>query len=65
MFSDLFFTKDFHRGFNHLIENDITPVYNYEFKYDGKLNICKQILFAPRPIFLSLNGKNEYYYFIY
>lgn len=58
MFSDVFFTKDFHCGFNHLVEKGVTPVYNYEFKFDGKINICKNLLFAMRPIFLSLKGNN-------
>lgn len=61
MFSDVFFIKDFHRSFNHFLENDVKPVYNYEFRFNGELNFCKNILLAPKPLFMSLNGK----YFLY
>ena len=57
LFSDVFFTKDFYRGFNSLIKKDGAPIYNYEFKFDGELNACKKLLFATRPIFHSLKGK--------
>ncbi|KAF0751373.1 esterase E4-like isoform X1 [Aphis craccivora] len=56
LFSDVFFTKDFYRGFNDLLKKDKAPIYNYEFKFDGELNACKKLLFATRPIFHSLKG---------
>lgn len=57
MFSDVFFTKDFHRSCKYLLEKDM-PVYNYEFKFDGELNACKKLMFATKPIVLSLKGNN-------
>ncbi|KAL4141630.1 hypothetical protein QTP88_004237 [Uroleucon formosanum] len=56
LFSDVFFTKDYYRSFNNLLKKDGTPIYNYEFKFDGELNACKKLLFATRPIFHSLKG---------
>lgn len=56
MFGDVFFTKDFYRVFNNFVIKDETPVYNYEFKFDGELNACKKLLFATRPVFHSLKG---------
>lgn len=60
MHSDLFIIKDFHRSFHHLLEKDETPVYNYEFKFDGEINTTKNILFATRPT-LRKSLKGEYY----
>ncbi|VVC39815.1 Carboxylesterase type B, conserved site,Carboxylesterase, type B,Carboxylesterase type B [Cinara cedri] len=56
LFSDVFFTKEFPHSFNYLLKKGVTPVYNYEFKFDGELNMCKQLLFATRPLFQSLKG---------
>ncbi|XP_050441252.1 juvenile hormone esterase-like [Adelges cooleyi] len=56
LFSDVFFTKDFHKAFNYLLVKGNTPVYNYEFKFDGEINVCKRLLFATRPKFLKLKG---------
>ncbi|VVC34997.1 Hypothetical protein CINCED_3A002934 [Cinara cedri] len=58
MFSDIFFVKEFHRGFNQLLKQSVTPVYNYEFKFDGDINIFKKLLCFTRPKFLSLKGNN-------
>lgn len=63
MFGDIFFTKDFYRGFNNLLKKNGMPIYNYEFKFDGELNACKKLLFATRPIFHSLKGKVPIIYF--
>jgi hypothetical protein len=41
LYIDGFFSEDFDHGFNHLIYHD-TPVYNYEFKFDEKINLCKK-----------------------
>lgn len=57
MLGHIFFTNDFDRSFKHLLEKDVTPVYNYEFKFDGELNMCKKLMFATRPKLLSLKGK--------
>lgn len=59
MLSDIFFAKDFYRGFDELLKKNVTPVYNYEFKYDGELNVCKKLLFATRPLFNSLKGNEN------
>ncbi|XP_050438553.1 juvenile hormone esterase-like [Adelges cooleyi] len=56
LFSDVFFIKDFHKAFNHLLEKGKTPVYNYEFKFDGEINVFKKLLSATRPEFLKLKG---------
>ncbi|XP_025406381.1 esterase E4-like isoform X2 [Sipha flava] len=56
MLSDVFFIKDFYRGFNHLLKNGQTQVYNYEFKFNGELNACKKLMFATRPNISSLKG---------
>ncbi|XP_050427431.1 juvenile hormone esterase-like isoform X2 [Adelges cooleyi] len=53
---DFFFTKDFHKGFVHLLEKGNTPVYNYEFKIDGEINLCKRNYFSKKPNFLKLKG---------
>jgi bile salt-stimulated lipase len=58
MLSDVFFIKDFYRGFNHLLKNGQTQVYNYEFKFNGELNACKKLMFATRPNISSLKGNN-------
>ncbi|XP_050438029.1 juvenile hormone esterase-like [Adelges cooleyi] len=55
LFTDVFFAKDFYKGFNDLIVEGITPVYNYEFKFDGELN-PKKLFFCTRPKFLTLKG---------
>lgn len=54
--SHIYFTKDFNRGFEHFLEKGITPIYNYEFKFDGELNMCKKLMFATKPKFHSLKG---------
>jgi len=56
LFGDIFFVKDFYRGFEDFLKKDVTPVYNYEFKFDGEINVFRKLLFATRPIFHSLKG---------
>ncbi|XP_029344195.1 esterase FE4-like [Acyrthosiphon pisum] len=56
LYSDVFFTKDFYRGFKSLLKKDGQPIYNYEFKFDGELNAFKKLLFATWPKFHSLKG---------
>jgi len=48
--SDVYFVKDFYRGFDHFLKQNVTPVYIYEFKFDGELNIIKNRIFATRPV---------------
>lgn len=60
MFSDLFFIKDFYRGFEHLFRlGAVTvPVYNYKFKFDGKINATKNLVLSNSPeIRQSLKGQ--------
>ncbi|XP_015374788.1 PREDICTED: esterase FE4-like isoform X2 [Diuraphis noxia] len=47
--SDILFVKDFYRGFNNFLNQDVTPIYKYEFKFDGELNAIKNMIFATRP----------------
>ncbi|XP_026805381.1 esterase FE4-like isoform X2 [Rhopalosiphum maidis] len=56
LYSDLYFSKDFHRSYNHSIIQNISPVFCYEFKFDGEINACKNILFSLRPTFQLLKG---------
>lgn len=49
MFSDMFFVKDFHRGFEHLLKQNVTPIYNYEFKFDGEINAIKNVVLKTKP----------------
>lgn len=58
MFSDIFFVKEFHRGFDQLLKQNVTPVYNYEFKFDGDINIFKKLLCINKPNFVLLKGNN-------
>ncbi|XP_050427116.1 juvenile hormone esterase-like [Adelges cooleyi] len=53
---DVFFTRDFHKGFVHLLEKGNTPVYNYEFKFDGEINLLKEIFFSKKPNLRKLKG---------
>lgn len=50
MHSDIFFVKDFYRGFDNFLKQDIAPVYKYEFKFDGEFNAIKNLVFATRPV---------------
>jgi len=68
LFSDVFFTKDFHRSFYNILEKNVVPIYNYEFKFHGDLNLCKKLLFSSRPMFYSLKGAchaDELHYLFY
>ncbi|XP_050525279.1 esterase FE4-like [Daktulosphaira vitifoliae] len=56
LISDVFFAKDFHRAFSYLLEKNSPQVYNYEFKFDGDINMCKKLLFASRPEIRMLKG---------
>ncbi|XP_060878202.1 esterase FE4-like isoform X2 [Metopolophium dirhodum] len=47
--SDVLFVKDFYRGFDHFLKQDVAAVYKYEFKFDGELNAVKNMVFATRP----------------
>ncbi|VVC34998.1 Hypothetical protein CINCED_3A008558 [Cinara cedri] len=50
LYTDRYFVKDFHRSFNHLLKRgDGTSVYYYEFKFDGNINVCKNLIFYSRP----------------
>ncbi|XP_022165143.1 bile salt-activated lipase-like isoform X2 [Myzus persicae] len=48
--SDVLFVKDFYRGFDNFLKQGVSPVYKYEFKFDGELNAVKNMVFATRPI---------------
>ncbi|KAF0750324.1 Uncharacterized protein FWK35_00017165 [Aphis craccivora] len=48
--SDVFFCNDFYDGFDWFLKQNITPVYKYEFKFDGELNASKNLVFATRPV---------------
>ncbi|CAI6351175.1 unnamed protein product [Macrosiphum euphorbiae] len=48
--SDVLFLKDFYRGFDNFLKQDVAPVYKYEFKFDGELNSVKNMVFAKRPV---------------
>uniref|UniRef100_A0A2S2PBR1 Esterase FE4 n=1 Tax=Schizaphis graminum TaxID=13262 RepID=A0A2S2PBR1_SCHGA len=67
--SDVFFGKDFYRGFDHFLKQNVTPVYMYEFKFDGELNVIKNWIFATRPVLRhALKGAchaDEIYYLFY
>lgn len=58
MVSDIFFVKEFHRGFDQLLKQNVTPVYNYEFKFDGEINIFKKLLCTTRPKFVPIKGNH-------
>lgn len=58
MLSDVFFTKEFYRSFYDLLEKNIAPVYNYEFKYDGGLNVGKQFVSLTKPYTKRLKGNS-------
>jgi len=65
VYSDLYFSKDFHRGYDRLLKRNNLSVYSYEFKFDGEINICKTILFYLRPTLEPLKGKNPYLFSFY
>nr|AVE15907.1 CarE [Rhopalosiphum maidis] len=48
--SDVFFVKDFNRGLDYFLKQNVTPVYIYEFKFDGELNAIKNWIFATRTV---------------
>jgi len=45
----MFFIKDFYRGFDNLLKQSISPVYNYEFKFDGEINATKNVVLKTKP----------------
>jgi len=48
--SDYLFVKDYHRSFSHLLQQSVTPVYNYEFVFDGEINAIKNLILSNRPV---------------
>lgn len=53
----MYFVKDFHRGFEHLLKQSTTPVYNYEFKFDGEINATKSLVSLEQPSIRQHNMK--------
>ncbi|XP_025406472.1 bile salt-activated lipase-like isoform X4 [Sipha flava] len=49
LYSDAYFIRDFHGSYEYLLKDGSTPVYNYEFKFDGEINLCKHLIFNSRP----------------
>lgn len=59
MYSDAYFNKDFHGSYEYLLKAGDTPVYSYEFRFDGEINLCKHLIFNSRPTLRkSLKGNN-------
>ncbi|KAF0772550.1 esterase FE4 isoform X1 [Aphis craccivora] len=48
--SDFFLCNDFYDAFHCFLKQNVTPVYKYEFKFDGELNAAKNMIFATRPV---------------
>nr|AAS15642.1 carboxylesterase [Aphis gossypii]AAS15644.1 carboxylesterase [Aphis gossypii] len=48
--SDVFFFNGVYETFDCFLKQNGSPVYEYEFKFDGELNGAKNMIFATRPI---------------
>ncbi|XP_015378184.1 PREDICTED: carboxylesterase 4A-like [Diuraphis noxia] len=56
LYGDFYFSKEFHRSYKHFLQRNVTPVYCYEFKFDGEINVFKKLLYVLRPTFEPLKG---------
>ncbi|KAL4143921.1 hypothetical protein QTP88_006173 [Uroleucon formosanum] len=56
LYGDFYFSKEFHRSYKHSLQQNVTPVYSYEFKFDGEINVFKKLLYFLRPTFVPLEG---------
>ncbi|XP_022165542.1 esterase E4-like [Myzus persicae] len=56
LYGDFYFAKEFHLSYKHYLQRNVTPVYSYEFKFDGEINVFKKLLYFLRPTFEPLNG---------
>ncbi|KAF0760307.1 esterase FE4 isoform X1 [Aphis craccivora] len=48
--TDVFFCNGVNDAFECSLKQNVTPVYEYEFKFDGELNGAKNMIFATRPV---------------
>ncbi|CAH1720586.1 unnamed protein product [Aphis gossypii] len=46
---DFLVFNDFYDAFDCFLKQNITPIYKYEFKFDGEINDAKNMIFATRP----------------
>lgn len=58
MFTDLYFANGFYRGLDSQIAKNDPPVYVYEFKYHGGLNVAKKLISVGRKSVDNLIGNS-------